>query len=104
MNEELKENLKDWLPQEPLPLNNEMLTVSDCVSLVGIFLRHYSINIGTSEAVLKKELIALFEDLNTEVSNDEYQLNRWEFALILDKMVNPFELRQVDHRGHWSNN
>ena len=102
--EELKENLKDWLPQEPLPFNSELLTVADCISLLGLFLEQYDISNDASEAALKKELISIFEDSNTEISNDDYQLNRWEFAFILNKMVNPFELRQVDHRGNWSYN
>ena len=104
---ELKENLKDWLPEEQVQFTGQMVDLSDCVSLLGSFSNHYQIRNSATEAILKKELLSILKEINADNSkrelNDSYQLTRGEFAIILDKMVNPFELREVNHHGYLIN-
>ena len=100
----LTENLQGWLPQERLQFKNELLSLSDCTNLLSSFVEYYSIDSeNPSETILKEKLVSLLQDLGAGQPGEEYQLTRWEFAVLLDKIVNPFELKQVNHKGELIN-
>ena len=102
--QELKQNLEEWLPVEELHFSSQMIDISDFASLLSTFASHYQLTIdSSSESALRKEIVTMLEGLNPKKSSDNYQLTRWEFAFILDKMVNPFELRHVNHEGQLIN-
>ncbi len=97
----LSEDLSDWLPDQGISFNTEVLNLADCANLFVSFHQHYQISTDqVPETAFKEQLIQILKDSTGEEITDDYLITRWEFALVLDKLINPFELKQVNHQGH----
>jgi hypothetical protein len=101
---DLKKNLKGWLPEDDLVFETEDVCVSDCIQLVDAFGKRYNLKEWqVSEQVLLRQITEILQSTGAVNVTGNYKLSRAEFAIVLDELVNPFQLKQVNHRGHFIN-
>lgn len=96
----LKIGLSDWLPAKKLAFKTEEVLFKDLIKLMDCLDKTYTPQYKkvrrkewckNGENILKKYSLAL-PAMNEPIS-------RAMFAILLDELLNPFELRQVDHDG-----
>lgn len=100
----LIKNLYEWLPHNIPNFKKEFLSLNDTIELLRAFGENFNIEEckSSSEHLFKE--INNFTNLRFDNSLDlDTEITRAEFASILDKFVNPFDLRHIDHNGKFIN-
>ncbi|MCT4587580.1 MAG: FAD-dependent oxidoreductase [Carboxylicivirga sp.] len=101
---ELKKELKGWLPDEVLKLDSHYLNIEDCIDLLESFAQFYKLDLcSVNRDELYKELTAILKESGNQNIDKTHKLSRAELALVLDRLVNPMHLRQVNHQGQFIN-
>ncbi|SMO91671.1 ribulose 1,5-bisphosphate synthetase/thiazole synthase [Saccharicrinis carchari] len=96
----LQEGLSDWLPVNNLNFNTEEVSFSELLKLIDVLDKTYNPQYqNLSLKVWYKKSTAILKKHNLQVPTKKECVSRATFALLLDELLNPFELRQVDHTG-----
>lgn len=96
---DLKQGLKDWIDIEKLNLKENYITLNEVIDIITHLVKQYNIDIVD----VKKTIRDLIQEYKMEFSADNDYISRKHFAILLDKTLNPFEKRQVNHKGHFIN-
>jgi hypothetical protein len=99
----LNQGLKDWLDPEEISLSDEeMITCEKALGIIhklGVQYNKMDPGVPLNRLFDKSEIICTENQLNMPGLNDP--MNRKTFAVLLDQLVDPFTLREVDHSGNF---
>ncbi|MEO1010187.1 MAG: FAD-dependent oxidoreductase [Bacteroidota bacterium] len=90
----LQDGLKGWIPLEKLQLKDTYANRDAITDVISELMKMYD---ETFEG--QKSMEELINEHNIKFSGDTGYITRKDFALLLDKTVNPFEKKGVNHKG-----
>lgn len=98
----LQEGLSDWLLNKKIPIRNMEVTFKDLLKLIKLLGKTYHHECGRWSL---KELEEMADSILNKKGMATPQLtdaiSRGVFAVLLDGILNPFEMRAVDHQGRF---
>lgn len=98
----LKIGLKEWISTDFLSDDQAVATVNDVMEIVMRIDKKY--NADASEIRpehLANSMAQVFSKYKVSVPEKEGSISREMFAVVLDELVDPFALRDVDHYGNF---
>ncbi len=100
----LSDGLTDWISPEKLKLKNEIVSYQECLTVIKALGKQYNQNCGKkSLSRLQKEANSILKTKALAEPRLQDFVSRAVFAILLDEMLNPFKIRQVDHMGKFIN-
>ena len=93
---ELTTGMKDFEPAIALALNNENVSIDDALNTLANIAAFYKI--GNVELV---DFEKKWNDLQLTNFDSSRSITKKEFAVMLDAIVNPFGLKDVDFNGQF---
>lgn len=102
--EALREGLSSWIAADKWALNSELVAYQDLLKLIKVMGKQYRQPCGKmNEKRLQAEAQKILQTASVQMPQLNQPVNRTVVALLLDKLLNPFEIRPVDHSGHFMN-
>lgn len=97
---DLKDGLKDWLVLNQNDFDSEFPKYDEVVNLFYLLLKKY----GTVKCKnsIRKEINSISKLNRFKFNRNTDKLTRMQFAVLLDAIVNPFQLRDVNHNGEFT--
>ncbi len=100
----LSDGLSDWINPEKLKLKRGIVSYQECLTVIQLLGKEYNQTCGKkSLSRLKKEADSILKAKSMATPLLQDSVSRAAFATLLDEMLNPFEIRQVDHLGKFIN-
>ncbi|OIQ37710.1 MAG: FAD-dependent oxidoreductase [Bacteroidetes bacterium MedPE-SWsnd-G1] len=97
MVDDLIEGLRNWIDLDSKNFLSKKPSFNELVEIFYLLLRNYGIS--KSKANIKKEMNSIAK--HNGFKNYLNELTRLQFAVLLDEVVNPFNLRDVSHLGEF---
>ncbi|MBC6426653.1 MAG: FAD-dependent oxidoreductase [Ekhidna sp.] len=93
----LKTGLADWLDTAQLNFRDKFVQVKELETVFSAFANNYSL---TLEKSLSEQINGIIAENKMTFSEGKY-IERSDFAILLDSIIDPFMLRQIDHYGRF---
>jgi len=97
---DLKKGLSDWLVPNKINYKNEMVTYKEALETIKILQQEYdkkSTQISIKSLDEKTKMI--LKKHNLPILKFKSPVKRAVFAILMDELINPFQLRDVNHFG-----
>ncbi|MBL4561336.1 MAG: FAD-dependent oxidoreductase [Labilibaculum sp.] len=99
---DLAEGLTGWINQDQLKVESEFVSYQECLELIKVLGKQFHQACGKKRlSRLEKEAGKILEANTIVVPELHVPVNRAIFAILLDQLLDPFEIRQVDHQGQF---
>lgn len=94
--------LSDWMNLEKLVLKEELVSYQECLNLIRLLGKEYRRPCGKKRlSSLEAEAQKILRAKGLTVPQLQDTVNRAVFAILLDELLDPFAIRQVNHQGQF---
>lgn len=98
----LIDGLSDWKYPKNLKFESEFVSYRECLMLIKALGKQHNQQCGKmSLSKLEDEAGTILESSAMVIPALHESVKRATFAILLDQLFNPFDVRQVDHLGHF---
>lgn len=98
----LKEGLNDWLAPNKLSYKDEFVSYKEVITTIKKLQKKYRKNLRPdSKKKIKQRVEEILLKYNLPVLALKSSMKRSTFAILIDDILNPFELRNVNHNGNF---
>ena len=97
----LTPGLKEFVPEFEFSVSNEIITVEEALNIVYRLARHLNVPNMSDEATFDARQKANWKQQQGSEYDIRRPVTRKEFAVLLDTVVNPFELYSVSMKGEF---
>ena len=98
----IQPGLKEFAPDFILPVNDGTITIDEAVTLVYSLAKHLKIQNVSSINKMLDDFISYWKNERIITDVQQEYITRKEFAVLLDKVVNPFDLYPVSINGEFN--
>ena len=93
--------LEEWLPADKLKFKSDEISFRQALGLIDDLAAAYKIAPKRRD---KRQVSKILTSKGISVPQDNESISRAAFSLLLDEMIDPFNLRQVNHLGKFYDN
>lgn len=99
---DLIDGLSGWIDVKKLKLEGEFVLYHECLKLINTLGMQYNRACGKINLTKLEEAVKnILNSKSIAIPEANAPVNRATFAILLDELFNPFEVRQVDHQGQF---
>ncbi len=99
----VKEGLTDWLSVSDVHINGETVSLQEALELIRQLGLAYKQACGKlSLKKMEQKSQELMQQKSMDIAEATETITRAQYAVLLNELLNPFELRQVNHNGRFA--